>query len=146
MISTANSAGLIADYPLPAPVPEIESLMQELVSAETSAESDMHDTACATLGHLASGGNRVRAGIGLAAGLRLGLSRNDSLIIGAAAELLHNASLVHDDLQDGAMVRGERPRFSPPSGRRLRFCLGIYCFRRLTRPSRSFRAPSWSRK
>lgn len=105
MISTANSAGLIAEYPLPAPVPEIESLMQELVSAETSAESDMHDTACATRGHLASGGHRVRAGLGLAAGLRLGLSRNDSLIIGAAAELLHNASLVHDDLQDGAMLR-----------------------------------------
>jgi len=105
MIATANSAGLTADYPVPAPVPEIESLMHELVSAETAVDSNLHVTARATLGHLASGGHRVRAGLGLDAGLRLGLSRNDALVIGAAAELLHNASLVHDDLQDGAMLR-----------------------------------------
>lgn len=109
MIATANSAGLVADSLFPAPVAEIESLMHKSISAETAAESDLHDTARATRGHLASGGHRVRAALGLDAGLRLGLSRHDALVIGATAELLHNASLVHDDLQDGAMFRRGAP-------------------------------------
>ena len=51
----------------------------------------------------------MRAGLGLDAGIRLGLSNCDSVVVGATAELLHNASLVHDDLHDGAVLRRGTP-------------------------------------
>ncbi len=55
--------------------------------------------------HLASGGSRVRALLALHAGSALGLPVNDSVTLAATAELLHNASLVHDDLHDRARMR-----------------------------------------
>lgn len=58
--------------------------------------------------HIAVGGKRLRARLALAAGLGLGCRPAEALPIAAAVELLHNASLVHDDLQDGdRMRRGE---------------------------------------
>ena len=55
--------------------------------------------------HLQSGGKRVRAQLALRAGLALGLTPADSIAIAACVELLHNASLVHDDLQDRDKTR-----------------------------------------
>jgi geranylgeranyl pyrophosphate synthase len=55
--------------------------------------------------HLRAGGRRVRAHLALAAGLSLGLSKADAVCIASCAELLHNASLVHDDIQDRDVVR-----------------------------------------
>ncbi len=63
--------------------------------------------------HLESGGGRTRAKIGVSAGNALSLHARDTVAIAAAAELLHNASLIHDDLQDGARTRrGERAVWS----------------------------------
>jgi geranylgeranyl pyrophosphate synthase len=50
--------------------------------------------------HLKAGGSRVRARIGLHSGLALGLTIDDCVTLSATSELLHNASLIHDDLQD----------------------------------------------
>ena len=50
--------------------------------------------------HLASGGKRFRPMFLLAVGAAVDADLYDSLQLGAAVELLHNASLVHDDLQD----------------------------------------------
>ena len=50
--------------------------------------------------HLASPGHKVRARLCLAACLELNIKYNDMLIISAVSELLHNASLIHDDIQD----------------------------------------------
>lgn len=50
--------------------------------------------------HLASGGRRLRARLALAAGSALGLAPELCVSAAASVELLHNASLVHDDLQD----------------------------------------------
>lgn len=58
--------------------------------------------------HLGAGGQRVRAKIALHAGLAVGLSQADAIVIAATVELLHNASLVHDDIQDrDTMRRGQ---------------------------------------
>lgn len=51
--------------------------------------------------HFASGGKRFRGRLALATGLASGLTREEALPAAVAVELLHNASLVHDDLQDG---------------------------------------------
>jgi len=59
--------------------------------------------------HLTAGGARVRARIGLDAAIALGLSPTAALACASAPELLHNASLIHDDLQDGDAVRRRMP-------------------------------------
>lgn len=55
--------------------------------------------------HLKAGGQRVRTKIALQAGLAVGLSTADSITIAVTVELLHNASLVHDDIEDRDELR-----------------------------------------
>jgi len=55
--------------------------------------------------HVSSGGNRVRARLALGAAEALGLDRMAAVPWAAACELMHNATLVHDDLQDGDRTR-----------------------------------------
>lgn len=81
---------------------QVEQRMLELVFP------DMGEAASAAAQHLSAGGSRVRARLALHAGRALGLSPRDTIAIAAACELLHNASLVHDDLQDrDAQRRGQ---------------------------------------
>ena len=74
--------------------------------------------------HLGSGGQRVRGRLALSAGLALGLSKPDVLCIAAAAELLHNASLVHDDLQDRDAQRHGHPAVWRKFGANVAVCTG----------------------
>ena len=59
--------------------------------------------------HLLTGGRRVRARLALAAGEALGLRRENVVAWAAACELLHNATLIHDDIQDGDRTRRDVP-------------------------------------
>lgn len=60
-------------------------------------------------GHLATGGKRLRARLAFAAGEAMGVERGAAVPWAAACELLHNATLVHDDIQDGDRVRRGQP-------------------------------------
>jgi geranylgeranyl pyrophosphate synthase len=63
----------------------------------------------AALFHLERAGHQVRARIALGACQALGIELEHALTLAAATELLHNASLVHDDLQDqDAERRGQQ--------------------------------------
>ncbi len=55
--------------------------------------------------HLGTGGKRLRARLALDAAAGLGVGPGPATAWAAACELLHNASLVHDDLQDGDRER-----------------------------------------
>jgi len=55
--------------------------------------------------HFAAGGQRLRARLAIHAALALGLDPADGVTLAATAELLHNASLIHDDLQDRSISR-----------------------------------------
>ena len=75
---------------------------------------DLH----AALDHLlAAGGKRIRPTLGLLVGNMLGASEEKLITLGAAVELLHTATLVHDDLIDGSLLRRGMPtlnaRWSP---------------------------------
>lgn len=62
-----------------------------------------------TVEHLLTGGKRLRARLALAASFALGVSRENAIAWASAVELLHNATLVHDDIQDGDRVRRGEP-------------------------------------
>ncbi len=55
--------------------------------------------------HLRTGGKRLRAIVPVAVAEALGTPPSQVYPFGAACELLHNATLVHDDLQDGDETR-----------------------------------------
>jgi geranylgeranyl pyrophosphate synthase len=59
--------------------------------------------------HMSTGGKRLRALLPLAVAQALGRPARELVPFGAACELLHNATLVHDDLQDGDTVRRDAP-------------------------------------
>jgi geranylgeranyl pyrophosphate synthase len=73
--------------------------------------------------HLEGGGKRVRARLALAAAQALEVP-GDSVPWAAACELLHNASLVHDDIQDGDSVRRGRPSVWAMHGTSLAISVG----------------------
>ncbi len=86
----------------------------KLLLEATSAEGVLGE--CSQF-HFASHGKRLRAKLALAVSHCYGVDPDSAVHAAAACELLHNASLVHDDLQDKDLVRRGRPaiwhEFSP---------------------------------
>jgi geranylgeranyl pyrophosphate synthase len=78
-----------------------------LVEERMRAQADGHHTAVgAALHHLlSSGGKRIRVIVTLLTGKMLGADPDKLITLAAAIESLHTATLVHDDLIDGAMIR-----------------------------------------
>ncbi len=66
---------------------------------------------------LSSGGKRVRPTVTLLVGGMLGAEQKHVITLAAAVELLHTATLVHDDVIDGSLLRRGSPtlnaRWSP---------------------------------
>jgi len=74
--------------------------------------------------HLASGGSRTRAKLCIDAGLALNLSSKTIVALASTIELLHNASLVHDDLQDADISRRGRESVWKKYGKSHAVCAG----------------------
>ena len=83
----------------------VEDVLGSLLGSTMSQTAGASVTLQAARYHIASGGKRVRAQLGQRCSKALGVSDADGAIIGATAELIHNASLVYDDLQDRDEVR-----------------------------------------
>jgi geranylgeranyl pyrophosphate synthase len=79
----------------------------QLVEARMLAVSNGHHPELkAALDHLlSSGGKRVRPVVALLTGGMLGADPERLITLAAAIELLHTATLVHDDLIDGSLLR-----------------------------------------
>ena len=77
----------------------VENLMR------SQADSHHPDLATALNHLLSSGGKRIRPGVVLLTGNMLGGDVQRLVILSSAIELLHTATLVHDDLIDGAFLR-----------------------------------------
>jgi geranylgeranyl pyrophosphate synthase len=81
---------------------KVEVLMNSLVVGPNP------DLASAMAHHqIASGGKRVRARLAISACSAFGVPEDSAIAWAAAMELLHNATLVHDDIQDGDTMRRE---------------------------------------
>ena len=95
-----------------------ETLMLELAALSNGRASD------AALAHLQSGGKRIRARLALSAGHALGLNDPARIGLAAAAELVHNASLIHDDIQDRSLTRRGTATLWAEFGRDTAICSG----------------------
>ncbi|PKN58289.1 MAG: hypothetical protein CVU56_06505 [Deltaproteobacteria bacterium HGW-Deltaproteobacteria-14] len=82
--------------------PEVTRRLEESVGG-----ADFIDSAARY--HLATGGKRLRALLPVWVCANLGGDASDALDLGVGLELLHNATLVHDDLQDGDTLRRGQP-------------------------------------
>jgi geranylgeranyl pyrophosphate synthase len=91
----------------------------QLVESRLHAQADERhpDLRAALEQILAAGGKRIRPTLGLLVGDMLGAPEERLVTLGAAVELLHTATLVHDDLIDGSLLRRGTPtlnaRWSP---------------------------------
>ncbi|MDB4021037.1 polyprenyl synthetase family protein [Litorivicinus sp.] len=74
--------------------------------------------------HLNSGGSRTRAFLALAAGIKLALPDSVRLPIATSVELLHQASLIHDDIQDQDSIRRGSTAIWDLAGESTAICLG----------------------
>lgn len=85
-------------------LPQVESFMSRLV---LNQRLDL----AATMAHeqISNGGKRVRARLALAACSAFGVPEESAIAWAGAIEILHNATLIHDDIQDGDTVRRDRP-------------------------------------
>jgi len=77
------------------------------VDAVMLAQADQHhpDLGAAMEHLLYSGGKRIRPAVALLTGSMLGGDQKRLITLGASIELLHTATLVHDDLIDGSLLR-----------------------------------------
>ena len=99
------------------PVTEEIKLVEERMRSQAD---ENHPDLRAALEHLlAAGGKRVRPTLSSLVGNMLGAPLEKLINLGAAVELLHTATLVHDDLIDGSLLRRGTPtlnaRWSPPA-------------------------------
>ena len=100
------------------------SLTTQLAEPDMNALDDiMRDVCALSLGpavqrspvfeiidhHLKSGGSRVRARLAYLTAQKLNIQKADALSIAATCELIHNASLLHDDIQDRDEIRRDAP-------------------------------------
>ena len=102
MVSVILNTAKIFD-PILDLLPEVESRMR----AQSNGNHPDLETA---LNHLLdSGGKRIRPTLALLVGELVGADREKMLTLAAAVELLHTATLVHDDVIDGALLRRGNP-------------------------------------
>ena len=85
---------------------KLERVNQKMLSRSSGYLPDL----TAALEHLlASGGKRVRPSLTLVMGSLFGADEEKLISLSASIELLHTATLVHDDLIDGALLRRGNP-------------------------------------
>jgi geranylgeranyl pyrophosphate synthase len=85
------------------PVQERLQQVEALLYAQVDSRRSGLPSALSQL--LASGGKRIRPRIALLTASLLGAQDDQSVLLAAAIEMLHTATLIHDDLVDGALLR-----------------------------------------
>jgi geranylgeranyl pyrophosphate synthase len=100
----------------------VEDLLESIKQVELAPLKRMLDHA------LEARGKRLRPALVLLAGNVGDYNLNKLVPLGAAIELLHTASLVHDDVVDGAMSRRGRPTANAVFDNAITVLLGDYMF------------------
>jgi geranylgeranyl pyrophosphate synthase len=102
VISTLSTSDIFV--PIRADLEAVEAKMRE------AALANQHPALTSALEHLlASGGKRVRPAVALLTAHLFGADPGRAVALAAAIEMLHTATLVHDDLIDGSLLRRGLP-------------------------------------
>jgi geranylgeranyl pyrophosphate synthase len=99
-------------------------IIQQISSNPRTSTSQTNAAELAAKYHLSTPGHQVRARLCLSACLELKINHDDMLIISATSELLHNASLIHDDIQDKDEVRRGLETVWKKFGENIAICAG----------------------
>lgn len=91
-------------------------------------------------------GKRIRPALALLAGGACGAKEEDTVKLGVILELIHLASLVHDDIMDGATIRRNAPTAAVKWGSALSVLLGDCLFAHALELSASYEGNHISRK
>ncbi|MEE9311716.1 MAG: polyprenyl synthetase family protein [Planctomycetota bacterium] len=73
-------------------------------------------------------GKKLRPALLLLAGKACGELTKDHIILGAVSEMLHTATLVHDDILDDALLRRKRKSINALAGNEVSVLLGDHIF------------------
>ncbi|MCZ7607070.1 MAG: polyprenyl synthetase family protein [Planctomycetota bacterium] len=73
-------------------------------------------------------GKKLRPALLLLAGRACGTISRDHIILGVVAEMLHTATLVHDDILDDALLRRKRASINALAGNEVSVLLGDHIF------------------
>lgn len=124
---TAPSIAPTRAHELPEPVQgalnRVESLMFSVVESDVTVLRD------ASRHILSAGGKRVRPRLVLLAYAAVGGEKPESAApVAAAVELVHTASVVHDDINDHGIVRRGRPSVNALWGRTFALLTGDFLF------------------
>ena len=98
----------------------IELVSKSLCSTERTNKSLKK----ALVAHLQNPGRRIRAKLALDACSALGVNSGDALSLAMVCEMLHSASLIHDDIQDCDTERRGQPTLWVTYGIDLAICAG----------------------
>jgi geranylgeranyl pyrophosphate synthase len=114
------------------------------VEARMRAQSEGHNPELeSALEHLLqSGGKRVRPILVLLMGAVLGGEQDAMVTLGAAVELLHTATLVHDDLIDGSLLRRGNPTLNANWSSTATVLTGDYIFSRAASLAADLNSPA----
>jgi geranylgeranyl pyrophosphate synthase len=85
------------------PVHESLQEVEDLVCAQVNGNRSSLELALSQL--ISAGGKRIRPRIAILVGNMLGADHTSLTFLAASIEMLHTASLIHDDLIDGAILR-----------------------------------------
>jgi len=109
-------------------------IQAELAAVETRMREEMvdqHPAIAEALEHLlASGGKRVRPAVALLASYMFDGEVDRAISLAAAVEMLHTATLVHDDLIDGSLLRRGMPTLNAHWSPASTVLTGDYVFAR----------------
>lgn len=95
----------------------VARVMDAATSSESLLETAMNH-------HRESGGGAWRARLALECSAVLGIPHENAVRLAAACELVHQASIVHDDVQDGSFLRRGRASALDQFGAPVAICLG----------------------
>ncbi|CAN4267689.1 IspA Geranylgeranyl pyrophosphate synthase [Methylophilaceae bacterium] len=103
---------------------QVDCLIQNTLLEQSAPFSVQNICIEAIKYHFDSPGQQVRAKSCLDACMKLAVEYDDMLILAASAELLHNASLIHDDIQDEDEIRRGQTSVWKKYGINIAICAG----------------------
>lgn len=130
--ATFSPASLAPTAPAPSPASFLDCVQPDLADVEALLNDEIRSdvrAAYAISGHtLSAGGKRLRpALVVLAARAAAGAFPEKTIYASAAAaELIHMASLIHDDVVDGSAERRGRPTANATFGNQISVLVGDY--------------------